>query len=108
MNRMEKDYHQSTEIRKSYEILPLQGIWSWLTGKEQLSRKPLWESNSSELIVWSLLWVVIGLWLTRLAVFYAQSLGAYIERHSVAESELMQSLCWLLSMPFTVGRRILV
>ncbi|MCG4787347.1 hypothetical protein L0N33_18640, partial [Roseburia faecis] len=73
----------------------------------------LWESNSSELIVWSLLWVVIGLWLTRLAVFYAQSLGAYIEsplisRHSVAESELMQSLCWLLSMPFTVGRRILV
>ncbi|MGE6177995.1 hypothetical protein [Aeromonas salmonicida] len=78
MNRMEKDYHQSTEIRKSYEILPLQGIWSWLTGKEQLGRKPLWESNSSELIVWSLLWVVIGLWLTSLAVFYAQSLSAYI------------------------------
>lgn len=45
MNRMKKDYHQSTEIRKSYEILPLQGIWSWLTGKEQLGRKPLWESN---------------------------------------------------------------
>ncbi|MFM1664292.1 hypothetical protein [Aeromonas salmonicida] len=113
MNYMKKDYHQSTEIRNSYEILPLQGIWSWLTGKEQLGRKTPWESNSSELIVWSLLWVVIGLWLTHLAVFYAQSLGAYIEsplisRHSVAESELMQSLCWLLSMPFTVGRRILV
>jgi hypothetical protein len=33
MDRVAKDYHHSTEIRKSYEILPLQGVWSWLTGK---------------------------------------------------------------------------
>lgn len=41
MNCMKKDYHQSTEIRNSYEILPLQGIWSWLTGKEKLGLKHL-------------------------------------------------------------------
>lgn len=34
MDRVEKDYHHSTEIRKSYEILPLQGVWSWLTGNK--------------------------------------------------------------------------
>jgi hypothetical protein len=64
MDRVEKDYHHSTDIRKSYEILPLQGVWSWLTGKEILGRKPLWESNSSELIFWSVLWIFIGVWLT--------------------------------------------
>lgn len=83
MDRVAKDYHHSTEIRKSYEILPFQGVWSWLTGKEILGRKPLWESNSSELIVWSVLWIFIGVWLTSSAIFYASTLGASIALYIV-------------------------
>lgn len=33
MDRVAKDYHHSTDIIKSYEILPLQGVWSWLAGE---------------------------------------------------------------------------
>ena len=68
--RLVKGYHQSTAIRQSYEILPFQGVWSWLTGKELLNRKPLWQSHSTELILWSVTWVIAGLLLTSMSVYY--------------------------------------
>lgn len=58
MNKL--DYKSSSLIRKSYEILPFQGIWTWLTGKEIHGRKQLWNSNSSEAIFWATLWTVGG------------------------------------------------
>jgi hypothetical protein len=57
-------YLQSKEIRDSYKILPFQGIWTWLTGKELDNRKPLWNTKSLETLVWSITWVLLGVTLT--------------------------------------------
>lgn len=73
MRRPVQGYLQSTEIRQSYEILPLQGVWTWLTGKELPERKPLWQSNSTERVFWSLSWVIIGIALTTLSVMHIQN-----------------------------------
>ncbi|WFQ79543.1 hypothetical protein PXH59_18630 [Xenorhabdus sp. SF857] len=54
-------YKESTVIRDTYRILPFQGIWTWLTGKDIPDRKPLWRSNSIEMIFWSISWVIIGI-----------------------------------------------
>ncbi|MGV4935335.1 hypothetical protein ACVCGZ_05900 [Serratia nematodiphila] len=73
METLTKGYDESTEIRESYEILPLQGVWTWLTGKEILDRDHLWRSSSAEMVAWSLVWVVVGVLLTVLAVYYSES-----------------------------------
>lgn len=96
MRRPVKGYHQSTEIRQSYEILPFQGVWTWLTGKELPERKALWQSSSTERVLWSLSWVVLGVTLTALAVMHIQ--------HTAA-----QKLCWLVGALFsTSGARYIV
>ncbi|WP_340622317.1 fatty acid desaturase [Xenorhabdus siamensis] len=53
-------YKESTAIRNTYKILPFQGVWSWLTGKDIPGRKALWKSNSIEMICWSISWIVVG------------------------------------------------
>ncbi|MBD2822544.1 hypothetical protein ID852_18045 [Xenorhabdus sp. 42] len=53
-------YKESTTIRDTYRILPFQGVWTWLTGKDIPDRKPLWKSNSIEMIFWSISWMIIG------------------------------------------------
>ncbi|WP_323856009.1 hypothetical protein [Xenorhabdus koppenhoeferi] len=53
-------YKESTDIRNTYRILPFQGAWTWLTGKDIPDRKPLWKSSSIEMIFWSLSWIVVG------------------------------------------------
>ncbi|MGJ0636750.1 fatty acid desaturase [Xenorhabdus bovienii] len=53
-------YSESTTIRNTYKILPFQGLWSWLTGKDIPNRKSLWKSSSIEMICWSISWVVVG------------------------------------------------
>lgn len=96
MRRPVKGYHQSTEIRRSYEILPLQGVWTWLTGKELPDRIPLWQSNSTERVFWSLSWVVFGTVLTSLSYTVVQPLAA-------------QVICWLVGALFaTSGARYIV
>jgi len=50
MRRPVKGYHQTTDIRRSYEVLPLQGGRTWLTGKELPERKALWQSSSTEMM----------------------------------------------------------
>ena len=96
MRRPVQGYQQSTEIRRSYEILPLQGVWTWLTGKELPDRKEMWQSNSTERVLWSLSWVVIGVVLTTLAAVYIQSAP-------------LQILCWLIGALFaTSGARYIV
>lgn len=96
MRRPVKGYHQSTAIRQSYDILPFQGIWTWLTGKELPERKPLWQSSSTEMVFWSLSWVVTGLTLTTLAVMHIQ--------HTA-----LQVICWLIGALFsTSGARYIV
>lgn len=57
-------YEESCSIRDSYRILPLQGIWTWITGKEVYGRKTLWKSSSLECVLWSISWVILGLVLT--------------------------------------------
>lgn len=57
-------YEESCSIRDSYKILPLQGVWTWLTGKEIYGRKTLWNSSSIECVFWAISWVIIGLFLT--------------------------------------------
>ncbi|MFJ2541122.1 fatty acid desaturase [Pseudomonas sp. NPDC087614] len=54
------DYEESAGIRNTYSVLPFQGIWTWLTGREMAGRKTLWRSNSTEMICWALSWVVGG------------------------------------------------
>ena len=91
-----KGYHQSTAIRKSYQILPFQGVWSWLTGKELPDRKPLWQSTSTELTAWSLIWTAAGIFFTSLAVYSSWPL-------------LARLLCYLLGALFsTSGARYIV
>jgi Fatty acid desaturase len=91
-----KGYLQSTEIRQSYNILPLQGVWTWLTGKELLDRKALWQSSSTEMVFWSLSWVVIGVALTTLSVEFVEALP-------------LQILCWVVGALFaTSGARYIV
>ncbi|MEX0446332.1 fatty acid desaturase [Xenorhabdus sp. SGI246] len=53
-------YKESTAIRNTYKILPFQGVWSWLTGKDIPGRKALWKSSSIEMICWSISWIVVG------------------------------------------------
>ncbi|MEQ2025188.1 hypothetical protein ABLB84_05240 [Xenorhabdus szentirmaii] len=53
-------YKESMTIRDTYRILPFQGVWTWLTGKDIPDRKPLWKSNSIEMIFWSISWMIIG------------------------------------------------
>ncbi|WP_200560355.1 hypothetical protein [Erwinia sp. S43] len=74
METLTKGYDESTEIRESYEILPLQGVWTWLTGKEILNRDQLWRSSSAEMVAWSLVWVAVGVLLTVLAVYYSENI----------------------------------
>lgn len=96
MRRPVKGYHQSTEIRRSYEILPFQGVWTWLTGKELPDRKEMWQSNSTERVLWSLAWVILGIMLTSLAVIYVQN-------------RTLQILCWAMGALFaTSGARYIV
>lgn len=96
MRRPVKGYHQSTEIRRSYEILPFQGVWTWLTGKELPDRKEMWQSNSTERVLWSLAWVILGVVLTSLAVIYVQN-------------RTLQILCWAMGALFaTSGARYIV
>ncbi|MEW5559204.1 hypothetical protein AB1287_02900 [Enterobacter asburiae] len=96
MRRPVKGYHQSTEIRRSYEILPLQGVWTWLTGKELPERKPLWQSSSTEMVMWSLSWVALGVALTTLSAMHIQNTAGQI-------------LCWLVGALFSVsGARYIV
>ncbi|MGL4723011.1 MAG: hypothetical protein ACRCWW_00665 [Scandinavium sp.] len=96
MRRPVKGYHQSTEIRRSYEILPFQGVWTWLTGKELPDRKEMWQSNSTERVFWALAWVVLGVALTSLAATYLQSTTSQI-------------LCWVSGALFaTSGARYIV
>lgn len=45
METLIKGYDESTEIRRSYERLPFQGVWTWLTGKEILNRDQLLRSQ---------------------------------------------------------------
>ncbi len=87
MRRPVKGYHQSTEIRRSYEILPFQGVWTWLTGKELPERKPLWRNSSTEMVMWSLSWVALGVALTTLSVMHVQNTAGQI-------------LCWLAGALF--------
>jgi hypothetical protein len=96
MRRPVKGYHQSTEIRRSYEILPFQGVWTWLTGKELPERKPLWQSNSTEMVLWALSWVAIGVVLTTLSVVFIESI-------------ILQIVCWLVGALFSAsGARYIV
>lgn len=95
MRRPVKGYHQSTEIRRSYEILPLQGVWTWLTGKELPDRKSLWQSNSTERVLWSLSWVAVGVLFTSLAL--------------VVQPLALQIFCWIVGALFaTSGARYVV
>jgi len=96
MHRPVKGYHPSTDIRRSYEVLPFQGVWTWLTGKELPERKALWQSNSTERVMWSLSWVVLGVALTTLSVMKI-------------ENAALQVLCWLVGALFsTSGARYIV
>lgn len=61
-------------LRDTYLILPFQGIWTWLTGKELEGRQPLWHSHSLEMVCWSLAWVLVGCLMTSLAWFGDMSL----------------------------------
>ncbi|WP_454874215.1 hypothetical protein [Paraburkholderia xenovorans] len=63
-----KTYKDSCAIRDSYRILPLQGVWTWLTGKEINGRSPLWRSSSLEMLFWSLLWCAGGTTLSSYAL----------------------------------------
>lgn len=56
-----RDWEKSTSIRNTYNALPFQGVWTWLTGKEIAGRKTLWRSSSTEMICWALGWVFGGL-----------------------------------------------
>jgi hypothetical protein len=96
MRRPVQGYHPSTEIRRSYEILPLQGVWTWLTGKELPERKPLWQSSSTEMVMWALSWVAVGITLTTLSVMFIESL-------------ILQIFCWFIGALFsTSGARYIV
>ncbi|OTA18257.1 hypothetical protein Xvie_00075 [Xenorhabdus vietnamensis] len=76
-------YKESTEIRDTYRILPFQGIWTWLTGKDIINRKPLWKSNSIEMIFWSISWVVVGTSFIYLALTSQMSLLSAIITYSI-------------------------
>lgn len=48
-------------IRESYRNLPFQGLWTWLTGKELKGRKPLWNTTTTETLLWPTLWLISGI-----------------------------------------------
>lgn len=83
METLIKGYDESTEIRKSYERLPLQGVWTWLTGKEILNRDQLWRSTSVEMVLWSLAWVAIGVFLTAFSLRGSLNIAVAIALYSV-------------------------
>lgn len=51
---------ESNAIRKSYSQLPFQGVWTWLTGKELDGRQPIWQSTTTECVIWACLWFFGG------------------------------------------------
>ncbi len=61
-------YSESKKIRDSYEGLPFQGFWTWLTGKELQEREPFWHTRPHETILWSILWLVGGIVLINFSV----------------------------------------
>lgn len=50
----------SEKIRVSYAKLPLQGVWTWLTGKELQSRDMMWTSSTIECLIWACIWMIGG------------------------------------------------
>ncbi len=61
-------YKESKRIRESYKILPFQGIWTWITGKELYGRTQLWKTTSVEVLIWSLIWTIMGIFLTNYSI----------------------------------------
>lgn len=51
----------SQKIRESYTRLPLQGFWSWLTGKELHYRAKELKGSVLGALVWSTTWFIGGL-----------------------------------------------
>lgn len=86
----------SVQMRDAYRILPFQGVWTWLTGKEIDGRPPLWQSHSVEMICWSLSWMIVGSIMTSLAWFGSLSL-------------LVKSVIYMTGILFTAsGARYIV
>ncbi len=83
METLIKGYDESTEIRRSYERLPFQGVWTWLTGKEILNRDQLWRSSSAEMVLWSLAWVAIGVFLTAFSLRGSLNVAVAVALYSV-------------------------
>lgn len=54
-------FHKSKQIRKSYERLPFQGFWTWLTGKEIQGRDIKRNVSAIECTAWSTLIYLAGI-----------------------------------------------
>ncbi|WP_124383922.1 fatty acid desaturase [Ralstonia sp. SET104] len=82
----------STEIRASYQRLPFQRFWTWLTGKALPGESPARLVHPVEPVIWSLIWFLGGV---------LASIFVLLSKASV--------LWLLLSMVFTVaGARYVV
>lgn len=80
------DLHYSEMVRKSYQRLPGQGLWTWITAKELPDRETMWRSTGLECLLWSCLW------------FFGGIAGAIV----ILKSDI-NSIWLLLPTLFTVG-----
>ena len=123
---------RSAAIRESYRLLPIQGFWTWLTGKELVDRRTARSVSPIECTAWAALLLIGGVsgsvailtfrvnpaWLivsVTLAVSAARNIVATIIHHGVHNAVFTSAranrlLCEILSTvtvvpPFDSYRR---